>query len=100
MPKGVFAKDVILEIIRVLTVNGATDWVVEFHGDVITAMSMDERMTVCNMAIEAGGTSGVCMPDSQTVDFLWPFIKDQYKNDKAAALVDFRKMAFRRGCGV
>jgi len=91
MPKGVFAKDVILEIIRVLTVNGATDWVVEFHGDVITAMSMDERMTVCNMAIEAGGTSGVCMPDSQTVDFLWPFIKDQYKNDKAAALVDFRK---------
>jgi 3-isopropylmalate/(R)-2-methylmalate dehydratase large subunit len=89
MPRGVYAKDVILEIIRVLTVNGATDRVVEFHGDVIKAMSMDERMTVCNMAIEAGGTSGVCMPDGQTVDFLWPFIKDQYKNDKTAALAAF-----------
>jgi 3-isopropylmalate/(R)-2-methylmalate dehydratase large subunit len=91
MPKGVFAKDVILEVIRVLTVNGATDRVVEFHGPVIDAMTMEERMTVCNMAIEAGGTSGVCMPDTTTVEYLWPFIKDQYKNDKTAALVDFRK---------
>jgi 3-isopropylmalate/(R)-2-methylmalate dehydratase large subunit len=91
MPQGVFAKDVILEIIRTLTVNGATDRVVEFHGSVIDAMSMEERMTVCNMAIEAGGTSGVCMPDERTVDYLWPFIKDQYKNDKAAALRDFTR---------
>jgi 3-isopropylmalate/(R)-2-methylmalate dehydratase large subunit len=91
LPNGVFAKDVILEIIRVLTVNGATDKVVEFHGPVIDAMSMDERMTVCNMAIEAGGTSGVCMPDGRTVEYLWPFIKDQYKNDAAAALADFRR---------
>jgi 3-isopropylmalate/(R)-2-methylmalate dehydratase large subunit len=91
MPKGVFAKDVILEVIRVLTVNGATDRVVEFHGPVIEAMTMEERMTVCNMAIEAGGTSGVCMPDATTVEYLWPFIKDRYKNNKAAALVDFRK---------
>ena len=91
MPKGVYAKDVILEIIRVLTVNGATDRVVEFRGAVIDAMTMDERMTVCNMAIEAGGTSGVCMPDGRTVDYLWPFIKDQYKNSKDAALKDFRR---------
>jgi 3-isopropylmalate/(R)-2-methylmalate dehydratase large subunit len=91
MPKGVFAKDVILEVIRILTVNGATDRVVEFHGPVIAAMSMEERMTVCNMAIEAGATSGVCMPDAGTVDYLWPFIKDQYKNDKHTALADFRK---------
>ena len=91
MPKGVFAKDVILEIIRILTVNGATDRIVEFHGPVIDAMSMEERMTVCNMAIEAGGTSGVCMPDGRTVDYLWQFVKDQYKNDKAAALTDFTK---------
>jgi 3-isopropylmalate/(R)-2-methylmalate dehydratase large subunit len=91
LQKGVYAKDVILEIIRVLTVNGATDRVVEFHGPVIDAMTMDERMTVCNMAIEAGGTSGVCMPDKTTVDYLWQFIKERYKNDKAAAIRDFRR---------
>jgi len=45
-------------------------------------------MTVCNMAIEAGGTSGVCMPDMTTVEYLWPFIKGEYKS-KAAALKDF-----------
>jgi 3-isopropylmalate/(R)-2-methylmalate dehydratase large subunit len=52
---------------------------------------MEERMTLCNMAIEAGGTSGICMPDAKTVDYLWPFIKEDYKNDKAKAIVDFKK---------
>jgi 3-isopropylmalate/(R)-2-methylmalate dehydratase large subunit len=51
---------------------------------------MESRMTLCNMAIEAGGTSGVCMPDEVTVDYLWPFISADYK-DKAAALADFNK---------
>ncbi|HAS83151.1 MAG TPA: 3-isopropylmalate dehydratase [Verrucomicrobia bacterium] len=86
--KHVYAKDVILRIIKELTVNGATDRVIEFHGPVIEAMSMDARMTVCNMAIEAGGTSGICMPDMTTVEYLWPFIKDDYRT-KAAALKDF-----------
>ncbi|MBD3347035.1 MAG: homoaconitate hydratase family protein [Chitinivibrionales bacterium] len=89
--KGVFAKDIILEIIRQLTVNGATDHVIEFGGPVVDSMSMEERMTLCNMAIEAGGTSGVCMPDSVTVDYLWPFISEEYGNDKAAAIAAFRQ---------
>jgi 3-isopropylmalate/(R)-2-methylmalate dehydratase large subunit len=89
--KGVYAKDLILEIIRTLTVNGATDRVIEFRGPVVEAMNMEERMTLCNMAIEAGGTSGVCLPDAKTVDFLWPFIKDDYNNNKAKALADFKK---------
>ena len=75
LPKGVYAKDVILYIIGQLTVNGATDRVIEFRGAVIDAMTMESRMTLCNMAIEAGGTSGICMPDQTTVDYLWPFIK-------------------------
>ena len=45
-------------------------------------------MTLCNMAIEAGGTSGICMPDRTTVEFLWPFIQDQYPS-KEAALAEF-----------
>jgi len=91
MPKGVYAKDVILEVVRTLTVSGATDKVVEFCGSAVDAMSMDERMTICNMAVEAGATSGICMPDATTVEYLWPFIKDDYKGDKSAALADFVK---------
>jgi len=90
IPKGVYAKDIVLEIIRTLTVNGATDHVIEFTGPVIDSFSMEERMTLCNMAVEAGATSGQCMPDAVTVDYLWPFIADEYK-DKTAALEDFRK---------
>ncbi len=90
MPEGVYAKDVVLKVIKKLTVNGATDCVIEFHGEVVRSMSMESRMTLCNMAIEAGGTSGVCMPDEVTVEYLWPFISSEYKNKKAAA-VDFRK---------
>jgi 3-isopropylmalate/(R)-2-methylmalate dehydratase large subunit len=64
--------------------------VIEFRGPAVDAMTMDSRMTLCNMAIEAGGTSGVCMPDMVTVDYLWPFIQTDYPS-KDAALADFRK---------
>ena len=87
---GVYAKDVILAIIKNLTVNGATDKVIEFAGPVIDAMKMDSRMTLCNMAIEAGGTCGVCYPDMVTVDFLWEFIKDEFPS-KEAALAEYQK---------
>jgi 3-isopropylmalate/(R)-2-methylmalate dehydratase large subunit len=88
--KGVFAKDVILFVISKLGVDGATDKVLEFTGPVVDAMSMEGRMTLSNMAIEAGGTSGICYPDATTVDYLWPFIKDEFK-DKAEALASYRK---------
>ncbi|MFQ6758114.1 MAG: 3-isopropylmalate dehydratase large subunit [Deltaproteobacteria bacterium] len=77
---GVSAKDVILFIIKKLTVNGATDKIMEFSGPVVEAMSMEARMTLCNMAIEAGGTCGICLPDRVTAKYLWPFIKDQYES--------------------
>jgi 3-isopropylmalate/(R)-2-methylmalate dehydratase large subunit len=90
LPKGVFAKDVILYVIGRLGVNGATDRVIEFRGDAVAAMTMDSRMTLCNMAIEAGGTSGVCLPDAVTVDYLWPFIINDFPS-KDAALSEFHK---------
>jgi 3-isopropylmalate/(R)-2-methylmalate dehydratase large subunit len=89
LPEGVFAKDVILSIIRQLGVNGATNKVLEFTGPVVNAMSMESRMTLCNMAVEAGGTSGICYPDGTTVEYLWEFIKDDYA-DKASALDQFK----------
>jgi len=90
LPKGVVAKDVILYVIGQLGVNGATDRVIEFRGPIVDAMTMDSRMTLCNMAIEAGGTSGVCMPDMTTVEYLWPFIQDEFAS-KDAALEEYRK---------
>ena len=90
LPAGVFAKDVILSIIGRLGVNGATNKIVEFCGPVVTAMSMDARMTLCNMAVEAGATSGICYPDQTTLEYLWPFIQDEYSN-KRTALEAFKK---------
>lgn len=90
LPKGVYAKDAILHVIGTLGVNGATDRVIEFHGSAVSAMTMESRMTLCNMAIEAGGTSGICMPDEVTVNYLWPFIQNEYPS-KQAALEEFRK---------
>jgi 3-isopropylmalate/(R)-2-methylmalate dehydratase large subunit len=87
---GVYAKDIILEVIRTLSVKGATDRIVEFWGTTVAAMSMEERMTLCNMAIEMGATSGICMPDETTLDYLWPFIEADYNGDKARALSIFR----------
>ncbi len=81
---GVVAKDVILHIIKELTVNGATDRVIEFVGPVVAAMSMEARMTLCNMAIEAGATCGICLPDRVTAEYLWPFIKDEYESLEVA----------------
>lgn len=90
LPRGVYAKDVILHVIGQLGVNGATDRVLEFRGPIVDGMSMDARMTLCNMAIEAGGTCGICLPDRTTVEYLWPFIQDDYP-DAEAALVNFRQ---------
>lgn len=81
---GVYAKDVILSVIGQIGVNGATDKVIEFYGPVVDAMSMEARMTLCNMAVEAGATSGICAPDQTTVDYLWPFIKDEFASPEEA----------------
>jgi 3-isopropylmalate/(R)-2-methylmalate dehydratase large subunit len=67
---GVYAKDVILEIIRRLGVNGGVGYAYEYAGDTIERMSMDERMTICNMSIEGGARVGYINPDDTTFDYL------------------------------
>ncbi len=84
LKEGVYAKDVILFLIGQIGVNGATNCVTEFTGPVVDAMSMEERMTICNMAVEAGATSGICFPDMTTVEYLWPFIKDEFASKEDA----------------
>ena len=70
LPKGVTAKDVILKIIGTIGTAGGTGYVVEFAGNVIRNLSMEERMTVCNMTIEAGARAGLIAPDEKTFDYL------------------------------
>jgi len=67
---GTYAKDVILHIIRQLGVNGGTGYAYEFGGDVFERMTMEERMTVCNMAIEGGARVGYINPDETTFEYL------------------------------
>ena len=67
---GVYAKDVILEIIRRLGVNGGVGFAYEYAGDAIDRMSMDERMTICNMSIEGGARVGYVNPDETTFTYL------------------------------
>lgn len=87
---GVFAKDIILSLIAKIGVNGATNCVMEFAGNVIEEFGMEERMTLCNMAVEAGATSGICQPDKNTVEYLWEFIKDEFAT-KEDALAEYSK---------
>ncbi len=88
---GVYAKDVILYIIGKIGVNGATNMVMEFTGPIVDNMSMESRMTLCNMAIEAGGTCGICYPDMITVEYLWKYIKDNFTS-KEQALEEYKKL--------
>src|SRR5256885_8197021 len=67
---GVTAKDLILGLIGRIGTAGATGHVIEYTGEAIRALSMEERMTVCNMSIEAGARAGVIAPHETTVAFL------------------------------
>ena len=70
LPHGVFAKDVILHIIRKLGVKGGVGYAYEFAGSTFEAMNMEERMTVCNMSIEGGARCGYVNPDETTFAYL------------------------------
>jgi len=83
-PAGVYAKDIILSIIGKIGTGGATNRVIEFTGPVVDTMSMEERMTICNMAVEAGATSGICLPDMTTVRYLWPHIEGEFGTPEEA----------------
>ena len=81
LPANVFAKDLILMLINKIGVGGATNAVLEFGGSVINKMTMESRMTITNMAVEAGATSGMIMVDQHTLDYLRPVIMQNYNKD-------------------
>ena len=78
LPPDVTAKDIILAIIGEIGAAGAIGYALEFSGEAIKALSMEGRMTVCNMSVEAGARIGIIAPDEKTYDFL----KDRPKSPK------------------
>ncbi len=70
LPLGVTAKDIILTIIGKIGTAGGTGYVIEYSGEVIKNLSMEERMTICNMSIEAGARAGLIQPDEKTIEFI------------------------------
>lgn len=70
LPVGITAKDIILAIIGKIGHAGATGYVIEYAGEAIRALSMEERMTICNMSIEAGAKAGMVAPDETTFNYL------------------------------
>src|SRR5438874_1224113 len=70
LPRGVTAKDLILGIIGRIGIGGAAGYAIEYTGEAIRSLSMEGRMTVCNMSIEAGGRCGMVAPDEKTIEYL------------------------------
>jgi len=70
LPEGVTAKDLALNIIGYLGMNGGTGFVIEYAGEAVRSLDMESRMTLCNMTIEAGARAGMIAPDETTVDYL------------------------------
>lgn len=105
LPQGVFAKDVILKIIKDLSASGATYKTVEFSGEIISRFSISERFTLCNMVIEAGGKSAMIAPDEKVVSMFndknvdWNFlIADANAAYSQTILYDFSELAPQVAC--
>jgi 3-isopropylmalate/(R)-2-methylmalate dehydratase large subunit len=93
LPEGVTAKDVALGIIGRIGTDGATGYVIEYAGSVIRSLSMEGRMTVCNMSIEAGARAGMIAPDDTT----FAYLKDREFSPRGAdwdkAVAEWRRLA-------
>ena len=92
LPFGVTAKDLILAVIAQIGVEGGVGHVIEYRGEAIEALSMEERMTVCNMSIEAGARAGLIAPDETTFAWLKGRPAAPQGDDWDAALEDWRSL--------
>ncbi|MDG2428053.1 MAG: 3-isopropylmalate dehydratase large subunit [Acidimicrobiales bacterium] len=97
LPEGSTAKDVILAIIGRLGTGGGIGSIIEYRGEVIRQLSMEGRMTVCNMSIEAGAKAGLIAPDQTTFDYLAGRPRAPSGADWAAAVADWRTLATDQG---
>jgi len=97
LPPGVSAKDLVLALIGKIGVDGGSGHVIEYRGSAIRALSMDERMTVCNMSIEAGARAGMIAPDETTFAYLRGRPRAPAGAEWDAAVARWRKLATDEG---
>jgi len=94
LPPGLEPKDVVLAIIRAIGTGGATGHILEYYGPVISSLSIEGRMTICNMSIEAGARAGLIAPDDKTIDYLTRADRPFAPKGKAleAAIADWKTL--------
>lgn len=92
LPTGTTAKDLILHVISRIGAQGARGYVVEFAGSAIQALSMEARMTLCNMAVEAGARGALIAPDAKTTRYVLEHARDVAGTHVNAALADWRQL--------
>ena len=97
-PKGVTAKDIILNIIGEIGTAGATGHVIEYTGDAIKSLSMEQRMTICNMSIEGGARAGMISPDEITLNYLRDKPRIKSLDNLDSLMSEWRKLASDEGC--
>jgi 3-isopropylmalate/(R)-2-methylmalate dehydratase large subunit len=95
---GVYAKDVILHIIKVLGVNGGTGYAYEYAGSIFDSFSMEERMTACNMSIEGGARVGYANPDEKTFEYLKGRDYSPNENEWGESVSRWASFASDAGC--
>ena len=96
-PKGVTAKDIILSIIGEIGTAGATGYVIEYTGEAIRSLSMEQRMTICNMSIEAGARAGMISPDKTTIDYLRDKPRIKLEENLDTLMKEWLKLASEEG---
>lgn len=92
LPDGVYSKDIVLELLRGIGVDGALYEVLEFTGDTLRHLSMSARMTITNMAIEAGAKTGIIEPDSVTEDYLKNIGVEDYETVRSDPDAEYSKV--------
>jgi len=97
-PKGVTAKDIILNIIGEIGTAGATGYVIEYTGDAIKSLSMEQRMTICNMSIEGGARAGMISPDEITLNYLRDKPRIKSLDNLDSLMSEWRKLASDEDC--
>jgi 3-isopropylmalate/(R)-2-methylmalate dehydratase large subunit len=95
---GVTAKDVILGIIAKIGIDGGSEHVIEYTGDAIRNLSMEERMTICNMSIEAGARAGMISPDDTTIRYLIERIEISDINNSDSIIDNWMELPSDEGC--
>jgi len=97
LPIGVTAKDIVLKIIQTIGTAGGTGYVIEYTGNAIKSLSMEGRMTVCNMSIEAGARAGLISPDDKTIEYIKGRPLAPSENDYEKAAQYWRSLATDEG---